>query len=184
MHSNPAATPPPCLSSTADAIRHQSVRPKLAPAQDEVNRRQVVRKVSGFVDNLIAIPELEVEKRKYRRQRQRRVQQQPPASTQQQQQHQLPPTQQVLHPQLTEKEKPTSFKLAQRNVPVQRHLIKDKNKEREKEKERNKTKDKDKVMAERHSNAQERRIHELDHNVERFFEVRKVSVVFWYFFID
>lgn len=158
------------------------MRPKLAPAQDEVNRRQVVRKVSGFVDNLIGIPELEVEKRKYRRQRQRKVQQQPPASTQQQQ-HQLLPSQLVLHPQLTEKEKVTSVKLAQRSVPLPRHLNKDKNKEREKEKERNKTKDKDKVMAERHSNAQERRIHELDHNVERYFEVRKVSVVFLVFLI-
>lgn len=179
MHSNPAAP----LSLTADAIFLQSVRPKLAPAQDEVNRRQVVRKVSGFVDKLIGIPELEVEKRKYRRQRQQKVQQQPPASTHQQQHQLLSSQQQVLHPQLTEKEKATSVKLAQRNVPLQRHLNKDKNKEREKEKERNKTKDKDKVMAERHSNAQERRIHELDHNVERFFEVRKVSVDCWYFFI-
>lgn len=74
-----------------------------------------------------------------------------------------------------EKEKPT-IRLAQRSVALQRHLNKDKIKEREKEKERNKTKDKEKVMAERHSNAQERRIHELDQNVERFFEVRKVSV--------
>lgn len=123
-----------------------------------------------------------MEKRKYRRQRQRKVQQQPPASTQQQQ-HQLLPSQLVLHPQLTEKEKVTSVKLAQRSVPLPRHLNKDKNKEREKEKERNKTKDKDKVMAERHSNAQERRIHELDHNVERYFEVRKVSVVFLVFLI-
>lgn len=179
--SGPSTLPPfLSLSLTADAIFLQSVRPKLAPAQDEVNRRQVVRKVSGFGDNLIGIPELEVEKRKYRRQRQRKVQQQPPASTQQQQ-HQLISSQQVLHPQLTEKEKAPSVKLAQRNVPLQRHLNKDKNKEREKEKERNKTKDKDKVMAERHSNAQERRIHELDHNVERFFEVRKVSVDCWYF---
>lgn len=71
--------------------------------------------------------------------------------------------------------------MAQRSVPVQRHLNKDKIKEREKEreKERIKTKDKEKIMAERHSNAQERRIHELDQNVQRFFEVRKVSVDCW-----
>lgn len=157
------------------------MRPKLAPAQEEVNRRQVVRKESGFVDNVIGIPELEVEKRKYRRQRQRKLQSQQhllQAPTPAQQHHHLqhqPAPQQVSHSQIVDKEKPT-IRLAQRSVALQRHLNKDKIKEREKEKERNKTKDKEKVMAERHSNAQERRIHELDQNVERFFEVRKVSV--------
>lgn len=88
--------------------------------------------------------------------------------------------QQASHSQLAEKEKST-IRVAQRSVPVQRHLNKDKIKEREKEreKERIKTKDKEKIMAERHSNAQERRIHELDQNVQRFFEVRKVSVDCW-----
>ncbi|XP_070063423.1 extracellular signal-regulated kinase 7 isoform X2 [Drosophila virilis] len=50
-----------------------------------------------------------------------------------------------------------------------RPLIKEKHKERNKDKD----KDKEKLMAERQSNAQERRIHELDQNVERYFEVRK-----------
>lgn len=181
MHSNPILTAPLHSPHSAEAIYWESVRPKLAPAQEEVNRRQVVREESGFVDNVIGIPELEVEKRKYRRQRQRKVQSQQlllQAPIPVQQRHHLqhqPPPQQVSHSQIADKER-TTIRLAHRSVALQRHLNKDKIKEREKEKERNKAKDKEKVMAEQHANDQERRIHELDQNVVRFFEIRKVSV--------
>lgn len=59
----------------------------------------------------------------------------------------------------------------------ERHKERNREKDKEKDKQREKQKDKerDKQMAERLANAQERRIHEIDHNVERFFEVRKVG---------
>jgi len=117
-----------------------------------------------------------VAKRKYRLRRHRKFQQQ--QQQQQQLRQQQPIQQQDQQQQVTYSQ--VHLGLDERtSEQIQRHLIKDKNKEkyrdREKEKDKDKNKDNMNQMAERQANAQERRIHELDQNVERYFEVRKVS---------